>query len=130
MCIFVLEGPLRFLLSAVCRGGWMCAHVYVTMSIGCSSTKKVNLHFSNENAMTNVRNTWYVGSGGHKCYPCGLSSPSGECAYLKGYSVILTTSFYDMNQMTLTKKSLFPKFQLIPFYISKLCMIMCVSVFP
>ena len=32
---------------------------------------------------------------------------------LKEYSVILTTSFYDINQKILTKKKLFPKFQLI-----------------
>ena len=23
------------------------------------------------NTMTNIRKTWYVGSGGHKYYPCG-----------------------------------------------------------
>ena len=34
-------------------------------------------------------------------------------AKLKEYSVILTTSFYGTNQKILTKKSLFPKFQLI-----------------
>ena len=34
------------------------------MDIGCSSTKKVNLCFSNENAITNFHKTWYVGSGG------------------------------------------------------------------
>ena len=26
------------------------------------------------NAMTNFRKTWYMGSSGHKYYPCGLSS--------------------------------------------------------
>ena len=33
---------------------------------------------------------------------------------LKEYSLILKTSFYDKNQKIETKKSLFPKFQLIP----------------
>ena len=27
-------------------------------------------------AMTDFRQTWYVGSGGHKYYPRGLSSPN------------------------------------------------------
>ena len=33
---------------------------------------------------------------------------------LKEYSVIFTTPFYGMNQKKQKKKSLFPKFQLIP----------------
>ena len=57
----------RFLLS---RCLYMCG-----MDVGYLSTKKVNLRFFYENAMTVSRKTWYVDSGGHKHYPCGLSSP-------------------------------------------------------
>ena len=46
------------------------------MYVGFSSTSKVNLHFPNENAMTDFHKTWYVDSGGHKYYPRGLSSPN------------------------------------------------------
>ena len=51
---------------------------------------------------------------------------------LKG-EVILTTSFYDMNKKILEKKNktkLFPNFQLIPIFIYKLCMIMCIGITP
>ena len=49
----------------------------VCTDVGFSSTSKVNLCFSNENAMTDFHKTWYVGSGGgHKYYPCGLMSPN------------------------------------------------------
>ena len=54
----------------VCMYGWMD----VCTDVGFSSTSKVNLRFSNENAMTDFRKTWYVGGGRHKCYPHGLSS--------------------------------------------------------
>ena len=47
-----------------------------------SSTSKVNLHFSNENTMTDFHKTWYVGIGGHKYYPRGLSSPNAHIQYL------------------------------------------------
>ena len=64
-----LEGPLRFSLSP-------CLHEWV--DVGSSSTKKVNLSFSNENAMTDFLKTWYVGSGGHKYYTRGLSSSNAH----------------------------------------------------
>ena len=44
-----------------------CRHavwMYVWMDVGCS-TKKVNFHFSNENAVTDFRKTWYVGRTTH-----------------------------------------------------------------
>ena len=46
--------------------------------------------------------------------------------------MIFAKSFYDMNQKIQTKKSLFPKFMLIPlqFRIFKSCMIICVSLIP
>ena len=62
----VLEGPLI-------RCHTVCMDVCMN-DVGFSSTfqqKKVNPHM---NAMTNFRKTWNVGSGGHKYYPCGLSS--------------------------------------------------------
>ena len=46
---------------------------YVLMYGGCLSTKKVNLSV---NTMTDFCKTWYAGSGGHKYYPHGLSSPN------------------------------------------------------
>ena len=54
----MLEGPLKFSLShSVC--------MYVWMDDGCRfliNKKKVNPHFSKENAMTDFRKTWNVGS--------------------------------------------------------------------
>ena len=45
--------------------------------------------------------------------------------YSKEYSVILTTSFYDMNQKILTKKkAYFQNFSWFQFYVYKLCMIL------
>ena len=46
----MLDGPLRFQLSR-----WS-----VQMYLCFLSTSKVNLCFSNENAMTDFRKTWYV----------------------------------------------------------------------
>ena len=62
--------------------------------------KKVNLHFSKKNAKTNTRETWYVGSGGHKYYPPGLSSPN----------CIFNTSFAYLFWMTTNKKDKYPEF--------------------
>ena len=49
--------------------------------------------------------------------------------HLREYSVILTSS-YDMNQkiQKKKKKSLLSKFQPIPIYVYKLCMIMCIGI--
>ena len=57
----------------------MCVCVQMYVYVGFLSTSKVNLHFSNENAMTDFCKTWYVGSGGHKYY---MWSVFTECAYL------------------------------------------------
>ena len=46
------------------------------MDVGFLSTSKAKPLLSNENAMTDFRQTWYVGSGEHKYYPCGLLSPN------------------------------------------------------
>ena len=48
------------------------------MDVGFSSTSKDKPLLSNENAMTDFRQTWYVGSGGHKYYPRGLLSPNAH----------------------------------------------------
>ena len=40
---------------------FICHAVWMKLS---HQQKKVNLRFSNENAMTDFRKTWYVGSGG------------------------------------------------------------------
>ena len=48
----------------------------VCNAVGFSLTSKGKPSLSNENAMTDFRQTWYVGSGGHKYYPHGLSSPN------------------------------------------------------
>ena len=51
--------------------------MYVCNDVGFSSTSKSKPSLSNENTVTDFRQTWYVGSGGgHKCYPCGLLSPN------------------------------------------------------
>ena len=50
--------------------------------------QQVNLRFSNENAMIDFHNTWYVGSGGHK-YLRGLSSPNARIQYLIFISVLI-----------------------------------------
>ena len=49
---------------------------------------------------------------------------------LKEYSVILTTSFYDMNQKIKTIKAYFQNFSWFQCCVFKLCMIMCVSLLP
>ena len=43
-----------------------------------SSTSKGKLSLSNENAMTDFLQTWYVGSGGHKYYLRDLSPPNAH----------------------------------------------------
>ena len=50
---------LDFSCHAICKDVYMD----VCTDVGFSSTSKVNICFSNENAMTNFRETWYVGSG-------------------------------------------------------------------
>ena len=58
----------------------------VCNDVGFSSTSKSKPSLSNENAMTDFRQTWYVGSGGHKYYPRGLSSPNANVTrYSKRY---------------------------------------------
>ena len=52
--------------------------MYGRTDVGFSSTSKGKPSLSNENAMTDFRQTWYVGSDGHKYYPCGLSSPNAH----------------------------------------------------
>ena len=42
------------------------------------------------NTVTNFRKTWYVGSGGHKYYPCGLSSLNAHIQYSFAYLFWLT----------------------------------------
>ena len=54
-----------------CMDGWM--------GVDCSSTKKVNLRFSNENAVTNFRKTLYVGSGAQVLPKWSVVT---KCAYL------------------------------------------------
>ena len=39
--------------------------------------------------MTDLRKTCYVGSGGHKYYPCGLLSPNVHILYLVCISVLI-----------------------------------------
>ena len=63
----------------VCTDGWM----YVCK---ISSASKVNLRFSNENAMTDFHKTWYVGSGGAQVLPTW--SVVTEYAYLIPHSHI------------------------------------------
>ena len=87
----MLEGPLRFQLS---RCLYRCMYVQMSVcsstDVGFSSTSKVNFPFSNEvNAITNFLKTWYVGSGGHKYYPRGLSSPNAHIQYLICISVLI-----------------------------------------
>ena len=53
-----------------------CHAVCMDECRSCSSTKKVKFRFSKENARTDFCKTWYVGSGGQKYYPRGMSSPN------------------------------------------------------
>ena len=46
------------------------------LDVGFSSTSEGKPSLSNENAMTDYRQTWYVGSDWYKYYPCGLSLPN------------------------------------------------------
>ena len=59
-------------LVFICHARWL--------DVGFSSTKKVNLRFCNDNAMTNFCKTWYVGSGGAHVLP--MWSVVTECANL------------------------------------------------
>ena len=52
--------------------------MYGCTDVGFSSTSKGKPSLSNENAMTHFRQTWYVGGGGQKYYPHGLSSPNAH----------------------------------------------------
>ena len=54
--------------------------MYVCNDVGFSSTSKGKPSLSNENAMTDFRQTWYVGSGGAQVLP--MWSVVTECAYL------------------------------------------------
>ena len=66
---YMLEGPL-FICHTV--------QMYVCNDVGFSSTSKGKSSLSNEKAMTNFHQNWYVGSGGHKYYPRDLSSPNAH----------------------------------------------------
>ena len=56
---------------------WTDVCIDVCTDEGFSSTSKGKPSLSNEDAMTDFRQTWYVGSGGgHKYYPHGLSTPN------------------------------------------------------
>ena len=46
----------------------MYVRMYVCTDVGFLSTSKGKPLLSNENAMIDFRQTWYVGSGGHKYY--------------------------------------------------------------
>ena len=70
----MLEGPLEF--SFVTLSVWMDVLMYVCSDVGFSSISKGKPSLYNENAMTDFRQTWYVGSGWHKYYPRGLLSPN------------------------------------------------------
>ena len=72
-----------------CHAVWMYVCMYVCVDVGFSSTIKVNLRFSYENAMTDFRITWYVDSWGHKYYPRGLSSLNTHIKYLICISVLI-----------------------------------------
>ena len=50
----------------------------VCNNVGFSSTSKGKPLLSIEKAVTDFGQTWYVGNGGHKYYPCGLSSPNAH----------------------------------------------------
>ena len=52
----------------------------VCNDVGFTSTSKGKPLLSNENAMTDFRQTWYVGSGGAQVLPTW--SVVTECAYL------------------------------------------------
>ena len=78
----MLEGPFNFHLSrcsAFCMYVCMCKDVCTdVIDVGFSSTSKSKPPLSNENANTDFRQTWYVGSGRHKYYPRGLLSPNAH----------------------------------------------------
>ena len=63
-----------------------------------SSTSKGKPSLSNENAMTDFHQTWYLGSGGHKYYPHGLSS------------YLINTSFAYLFWLANNKKVQYPGF--------------------
>ena len=42
-----------------------------------------------EFCMGYIDETWYVGSDGHKYYPCGLSSPSAHISYFICISILI-----------------------------------------
>ena len=69
----VLEGPLSFHLSR-CLYVHTDVQMYVCVDVAFSSTSKGKSLLCYENAMTDFRQTWYVGSEGHKNYPSGLLS--------------------------------------------------------
>ena len=75
----MLEGPLSFHMSCCL---YVQMYVYLCTDVGFLSTSKGKPSLSNEKAMTDFRQTWYVGSEGHKYYPCGLLSPNAHISYL------------------------------------------------
>ena len=60
----------------------MDGYTDVCNDVGFSSTSKGKPSLSNENAMSEFCQTFYVGSGGHKYYPRGLLSPNVHIWYL------------------------------------------------
>ena len=83
---------------------------------------------------------------GNRCQPNGAENqdintvedgqqPSADILdeigrFSKENSVILTTSFYGMNQKIWTKKAYFQNFSWFQVYIFKLCMPICVPLLP
>ena len=61
-CQLCWKDHFDFSCHAVCT--YVCIHVLLVY-VSCSSTKKVNIRFSNENALTDFRKTWYVDSSGN-----------------------------------------------------------------
>ena len=66
---------LVFSCNAVCDA---CMYVTINWYVRSRQHQKGKSSLSNENAMTNFHQTWYVGSGGHKYYLRGLSSPNAH----------------------------------------------------
>ena len=74
--------------------------MYRCMDVGFSSTSKGKPSLSNENAMTDFPQTWYVGGRGHKYYP-------RHCHHRVH---IFNTSFAYLFRLANNKKVKYPKF--------------------
>ena len=113
----MLEGPLSFHLSRC-----LYVQIYVLMYVcmywcKISSTSKGKPSFSNENAMTSFRQTWYVGSGGTQVLPTW--SVVTDWAYLIPHLHIC----FDW---LITKKS-YPKFSWVTLMKLGMWVVMCTS---